>query len=209
MDLSLESSPATWSCRFLVPTSAQEKILAAATQLFCDEGFAATGVDRIAKEAGTAKSTLYANFGSKEKLIEAVLEREGEAWRAWFFGRLGRVSGTPEDRLSAMFDILEDWFADPDFYGCPFINAIAESSFASELSRQAAQRHKAPLLTWLKAVGIELGLPDVDGFADQIVVLIDGAIIAAQAGRKPAFAQSAKALALSIIQTSRPLAFAD
>ena len=186
---------AAWTCRQKPARNARDRILNTATHLFCDEGFAATGVDRIVKESGAAKSTLYANFGSKEGLIEAVLDREGAAWRKWFFGRLGCVAGTPKDRLLALFDVLEDWFRDPLFYGCPFINAIAESSYASDATRDAAKRHKEPLLTWLRGVALELGRSDPDVFAREMVVLIDGAIVAAQSARDASFAASAKRLA--------------
>ena len=92
--------------------------------------------------------------------------------------------------MLALFDVLEDWFRDPLFYGCPFINAIAESSYASDAAREAATRHKAPLLTWLKAIAIELGRSDPQQFAKEMVVLIDGAIVAAQSARDASFAIS-------------------
>lgn len=199
MNVELPANHAAWTCRQLPAQNARDRILNAATHLFCDEGFAATGVDRIVKESGAAKSTLYANFGSKEGLIEAVLDREGAAWRTWFFGRLGQVSGTPRDRMLALFDVLEDWFRDPLFYGCPFINAIAESSYASDAAREAAGRHKAPLLTWLNAIAIELGRADPGQFAKEMVVLIDGAIVAAQSTRDASFATSAKEVAAKMI----------
>ena len=68
-----------WTCIGRKGTNPHDRILNAATELFCHRGFTATGVDTIASEAGTAKSTLYAHFESKERLIEAVLEREGKA----------------------------------------------------------------------------------------------------------------------------------
>ena len=48
-------------------------ILKTARRLFSQYGFSATGVDAIAKTAGANKQRIYAYFGSKKKLFEAVL----------------------------------------------------------------------------------------------------------------------------------------
>jgi AcrR family transcriptional regulator len=129
----------------------REKLLAAASWLFCHTGFQATGVDAIARRAGTAKTSLYKHFGSKDGLIEAVLEREGAAWRAWFFAEMGRITAEGEGRLLAMFDILERWFADPHFFGCPFINAAGEFDIHNTRLRKIIVAHKAHLNGWIAA----------------------------------------------------------
>lgn len=190
---SFESATA-WSCIGRDATTAKDRVLYAATELFCHHGFAATGVDTIASRAGTAKSTLYAHFGSKDKLIDAVLEREGRAWRDWFFGRLRQVRGSSRDKLLAVFDILEEWFSHPEFYGCPFINAIGEATSENERLRQAARQHKSHVNLWIKAQAIELGLNAPDDLVQEMTVLIDGAIVAAQVTRDARYSMVAKNL---------------
>ena len=64
--------------------SARGRLLSAATHLFCKNGINATGIDAIINEAGTAKTTLYKLFGSKNNLVHVVLETEGKQWREWF-----------------------------------------------------------------------------------------------------------------------------
>ncbi|MEO9574258.1 MAG: TetR/AcrR family transcriptional regulator [Tateyamaria sp.] len=185
---------AAWTCIGRQASSARDRVVNAATELFCHHGFAATGVDTIASRAGTAKSTLYAHFKSKDKLIDAVLEREGQAWRDWFFGQLGQVKGTPKDKLCAVFDILEDWFGDPEFYGCPFINAIGEATSENESLRNAAKTHKSHVNLWIHAQAMELGHKDPDTLVRELTVLIDGAIVAAQVTRDATFSRVAKSL---------------
>ena len=148
-------------------------------------------MDTIAAQSGAAKSTLYKHFASKEKLIEAVLDAEGAAWRAWLFERLSGIDGGPQARLLGLFDVLEDWFADENYYGCPFINAISEAPQIDERARCLAGAHKAHLLTWLRSQALELGR-DPEEVSRVFVVLIDGAIVAAQAARNPVFARSAR-----------------
>ena len=51
------------------------RILAAAERIFAEKGPAGARVDEIAHEANINKRMLYAYFGNKEALYEAVLER--------------------------------------------------------------------------------------------------------------------------------------
>lgn len=49
-------------------------ILAAATRLFSDRGWAATGMRDIADEAGVSMVPLYSHFGSKSDLLAAAID---------------------------------------------------------------------------------------------------------------------------------------
>jgi AcrR family transcriptional regulator len=53
----------------------REQILTAATEAFARSGFAATGLDDIATEAGVTRVILYRHFDSKTDLYQAVLDR--------------------------------------------------------------------------------------------------------------------------------------
>lgn len=53
----------------------REQILAAATEAFARNGFAATSLDQIAAEAGITRVILYRHFDSKTDLYQAVLDR--------------------------------------------------------------------------------------------------------------------------------------
>ena len=57
----------------------RDAIVAAATSLFGDKGFAATLMDEIATAAGVAKGAVYHHFPSKEAVFEAVLRRTSDA----------------------------------------------------------------------------------------------------------------------------------
>ncbi|KAF1051415.1 MAG: HTH-type transcriptional repressor AcnR [Stenotrophomonas maltophilia] len=63
----------------LPPSSANGKaegILAAATGVFLEHGFAAASTDMLQRAAGVSKSTLYAHFPSKDLLFTAVIEQQ-------------------------------------------------------------------------------------------------------------------------------------
>jgi TetR/AcrR family transcriptional repressor of mexJK operon len=56
-----------------------EKILAAARELFFSLGFDATSMDLVAQRAAASKTTLYTRYPSKEALFVATLERDTDA----------------------------------------------------------------------------------------------------------------------------------
>lgn len=51
-------------------------ILAAARELFIDQGFDAVSMDMVSRQANVSKATLYAHFASKEALFTAVMVDE-------------------------------------------------------------------------------------------------------------------------------------
>jgi AcrR family transcriptional regulator len=53
---------------------ARGRLLAAAYRVFADEGYAAASLDRIAREAGYTKGTIYLYFTDKAELFLAVME---------------------------------------------------------------------------------------------------------------------------------------
>ena len=161
------------------------RLLAASTELFCRYGVHAVGVDAIVEAAATAKTTLYKLFGSKDALVEAVLDGEGRAWRDWFIGGLDAGGGGPRARLDRIVPLLREWFASDRFYGCPFINAVGEHDKADDRMRRLALAHKRVVLDRIRALVEEAGAEDADGLAHQIGLIIDGAIVAALVTRDP------------------------
>jgi len=67
----------------MATTRPRERILAAATRLFADEGIHATSVDRVIAEAGVAPMTVYRHFAGKDELVTATLERWSGEWLGW------------------------------------------------------------------------------------------------------------------------------
>ena len=171
--------------------SPQDRLIEAATRLFCRYGVNSVGVDAIVEAAATAKTTLYKSFGSKDGLVEAVLEREGHAWRAWFLAEIDGPSGSALDRLGRIAPTLKLWFARADFYGCPFINAVGESDKADDRMRTLAIAHKKIVLDRLAALCGEAGFEDPMQVAHALGLIIDGAIVAALVTRDASVADTA------------------
>jgi AcrR family transcriptional regulator len=184
--------------------SARKRLLDAATDLFCRYGINATGVDAVIDEAKTAKTTLYRIFGSKEGLIEAVLENEGQRWRDWLIGGIEAGNASPRTKLMRIFPLLKEWFSEERFYGCPFINAIGEHDKADERLRAITIRHKSIVLSRIERLAAEADVPNPGALAHQIGLLIDGAIIAAMVTRNPKVADDAAAVLRVLIGNDAP-----
>jgi AcrR family transcriptional regulator len=183
--------------------SARGRLLGAATHLFCKNGINATGIDAIIHEAGTAKTTLYKLFGSKTNLVHAVLESEGKQWREWFIGAMESGGGDAQAKLTRIFPALKSWFGEERFYGCPFINAVAEHDKDQKQFRAIAMRHKKVVLAHIEKLAAEMGAAEPELLAHQLALLIDGAIVAAMVSRNPGVADTAGLAAGSLFAPSK------
>jgi AcrR family transcriptional regulator len=179
--------------------SAHDRLLNAATRLFCKNGINATGIDAIIEEAGTAKTTLYKLFGSKTNLVHAVLESEGRQWREWFIGAIEAGGGDAQTKLTRIFPALKRWFGEERFYGCPFINAVAEHDKDQKQFRAIAMKHKKVVLAHIEKLAGEMGAAEPQMLAHQLALLIDGAIVAAMVSRDPTVADTAGLAAGSLL----------
>ncbi len=185
----------------LADASARERLLRAAAELFCRFGINATGVDAVVAAAGTAKATLYKAFGSKEGLIEAVLEMEGAAWRDWLLMRIEQTPGDAKDKLLGIFDALEGWFRDARFFGCPFINAVGEFDKRDTRIKEIALQHKRVVLARIEDLARDAGSVDPAATAHQFGLIVDGAIVAALITGDATVARHARIVAAKLLST--------
>jgi hypothetical protein len=82
-------------------------------------------------------------------------------------------------RLHRIGPALRLWFDREDFYGCPFINAVAESDKTDNRMRSLAIAHKKTVLERIAALCSEAGLQEPMQVAHSLGLIIDGAIAAA------------------------------
>jgi AcrR family transcriptional regulator len=173
----------------------REQILAAATRAFARTGFAATGLDEIAAEAGVSHVILYRHFASKSDLYRAVLERACT--------RLAESVGTDDFDSGSIALLVRAAAADPEGFRLLFRHAAREPEFrdviddirlaATEIA-QSALAERIPPGPWrqwaarlvptvaLEAViaWLDSGQPDRDNAADHIGRAIEAVILATQ-----------------------------
>ncbi|MGW5020333.1 TetR/AcrR family transcriptional regulator [Streptomyces cacaoi] len=181
----------------------ESRVLDAADALFYAHGIQSVGMDRIRDVSGVPLKQIYRCFPSKGALIEAYLRRRDEWARTELEKRVAAQVGSTE-RVLAVFDWLYDWFDDPGFRGCAFLNAYGELGAKSPGVARVVREHKAVVRGYLGRLADETGASGADRLADQLAVLVDGAMSAAAVTGTPAPARQARAAAETLIGAATP-----
>jgi len=173
----------------------REQIIAAATRAFAKAGFAATGLDDIAAEAGISRAILYRHFDSKTDLYQAVLDSA--------CSRLITATGADEFTEESIGGLLRAAAEDPAGFRLLFHHAAHEPEFRQAMDQfrtdmtTVAHKHLAatiPNPAWAAwaaqlvptvAIGavtawLDAGQPDPDHAAERVREAIYGVISAAQ-----------------------------
>jgi AcrR family transcriptional regulator len=158
--------------------SPRERLLEAASRLFYGEGIHRVGVDRLVAEAGVTLTTFYRHFPTKEDLVEAYLRTTDQRLRSTVQNALDGLD--PHQALEALLDLIGQRTNAPGFRGDQFINAAAEYPGNSDRVNAAIRDHR----TWFGEVAVEvarrLGHPDPEEMGRALVLLHDGALVAAE-----------------------------
>jgi AcrR family transcriptional regulator len=179
-------------------STAQTRLLDAAEELFYARGIQTVGVDDVRSAAGVSLKRLYQLFPGKEELVEAYLIRRDTAWRGRLAAYVDRESD-PRQRILAVFDWLGQWFAEPGFRGCAWINSYGEWGATSSGVARQARAHKQAFSDYLLTLVSAANLPPT--LADQLLLLAEGAMVTAGIFATPAPAAQAKAAALTLLDS--------
>lgn len=155
-----------------MPASKRDQLLATAEQLFYEQGFHATGIDRIVAAAGVVRMTLYNHFASKEALVAAVLE----ARHARFMASLdaAAASASPGHETRALIDAHGDWLERYSQHGCIMAKAMGEFAEHSPALHALAAAAKSDLLARLDTAVARDGLDHQAGLARRLFVVLEG-----------------------------------
>ena len=183
-------------------STARERLLAAADELFYAEGIHTVGIDRVIERAGVAKASLYSTFGSKEELVRAYLDER----HARIVGRLQDAADAvdpadPVARILAVFDAQAERFPAADYHGCAFIAAAAEAPRDGRID-EATRAYRGEIRDLFTQLSTAAGALDPTLLASQLQVLYDGASTAANLDRNASIAGPVRAAAASLIAAS-------
>ena len=183
-------------------TPKRDHLLDTAFRLFYRDGYHAVGIDTILAEAKLAKMTLYHHFSSKEELIVALLDRRSTELGEKVRGLIDQAGSSPRKRFLAYLDRYDAWFASPSFNGCPFIRAVGEYPKIDSPVHQAAIRHKHKGIDTLRELLVGLGVADPVTLANQVSLLIEGAIVSTHTFGDTKALSNARAAALSLLKSA-------
>ncbi|MCY0939217.1 TetR/AcrR family transcriptional regulator [Streptomyces sp. H34-S4] len=180
-------------------TKARERLLAAAEMLFYADGIRATGIERVLQESGVGRASFYRHFSSKDDLVVEVLHGRDARWRAWLEQAVDARVLPARNRPLAVFDALAERFARNDFRGCAFINTMVETADSAGVAFQAAAEHKRRVTDYLDHLLSDAGYPDHAALAEQLQLLVDGAIVTALREGSPDAAHRARSIAAAVL----------
>jgi AcrR family transcriptional regulator len=180
--------------------SARERLLMAADELFYEHGINVVGIDRVIARAGVAKASLYDCFEGKEDLIRTYVRARDESRRARILKRIESLK-QPKDKALAVFDILSELASQPDFHGCAFNRAGAESTPGSTV-RSACEEAREWMHQLFVAIAEQARAANPTDLAQRLTVLYDGASVSAQFGDGTAAVAAARDSAAVLLDTA-------
>lgn len=170
-----------------------------ADELFYARGVQAVGMDDLRAASGLSLKRLYGLYPAKEALVEAWLERRDTRWRGRLAESVERRAG-PAERPLAVFDWLYEWFAEPGFRGCAWINTFGELGATSTVVTAQARKHKAAFRSYLGELVAAAALPPA--LADELLLLAEGAMVTAAIFGEPDPARNARSAAERLVRGS-------
>lgn len=94
-----------------MPVGTRERLLDVAEELFAEKGIAGASLRTLTKAAETNLAAVHYHFGSKDGLVDAVLDRRAAALNAERLADLARIEATAQDGVPSVEDILTAFVA--------------------------------------------------------------------------------------------------
>ena len=178
--------------------SARDRLLAAAAQLFHENGVQATGVDSIVAEAGVAKATFYRHFPSKDDLVVAWLRDSRTRWLDRIRVEVDSTGVDPAARIPLFFEVVADWLETESYRGSPYLNTLAEIRDPTHPARRIIRDYFQEVGDYLEQLTAAAGYRDSRRLGAELEILIMGSVPLAvtRGSRAPVLAARDAALLL-------------
>ena len=163
--------------------STRDVILMTASRVFIEHGYENASMDLVAKEAGTARRTLYNQFpDGKEELFRAVVERMWRAFPAMDIGDDAEALADPEVGLRRIGQAVSSFWGPP--LAVAFLRmVIADGRRFPDLIKSFFEMGKTPAVTSVRNYIGEMArrgllrIDNIDLASKQFLGLIDEAVL--------------------------------
>ncbi len=152
----------------------RDRILDVAARLFTEHGVRAVGLQQVIDECGCGKNLLYREFGGKDELVVAYLERYHDEWTDAVDEAIRPLADDSAAQLVAMVQTVENEIAAPGFRGCPFTTTYVEFPDPSHPAHRVAVDGVNHTRAWLQEIAERAGADDPSTLADRLNLIIDG-----------------------------------
>ncbi len=176
----------------------RERLLRAARELTYTQGVG-VGVDAILAKADVARRSLYQHFGGKDGLITEVIRTAAARDEEGYRRALDEGGADPRARLLNVFDSLDRTISTPGFHGCRYLAADLALVDPGHPAHAETAAYRARLRAMLGDELTALGHPDPDRASDDLLFLIEGALVAGATRPEGHPARIARAMAERVL----------
>jgi TetR/AcrR family transcriptional regulator, transcriptional repressor for nem operon len=165
----------------------RERLLQTAFQLFHEQGYHATGVATILREAGVNAGSMYHFFSSKDDLLLKVLEFALGYLEPMVMAPAEAATDEPLERVFVLLNQYRDWIgANQCRMGCPIGNLALEVSDGNPQARELIHRNfenwAGRVEGWLRSAKGELPAgTDLRRLARFVLTVMEGGLMQARA----------------------------
>ena len=188
----------------------RELVLDAAERVMAEHGFEAATLARVVEEAGIPMSSVYHYFGSKERILLAVMERGAGRFFA-DLPDLDRRAGRPAQHLARVVSaVVRTLERHPDFLRLLIVFAVQPPTAGEGEIQAVVRRIREHALELLRAqiaaaFGDDPRSPVTDLLARFALAAIDGAFVACQTDRDATLERLLRPLVPSLVASRRAL----
>jgi AcrR family transcriptional regulator len=154
----------------------RSQLLDAAEQVFYARGIQAVNMSEVRAAADLPMRRMYQLFPSKDDLVVAFLRRRHDRMMAAIEDYVADVD-PPRLRVLAIFDYLDEWFHEPDFRGCPWMNVYGELGPTNPVVAAEVHHHQRAFRALV--TGIVAGSGYAPAVANAVYLLVEGSVATA------------------------------
>jgi len=136
--------------------SKRDQIIAAADQLFYQQGFEHTSFARLTKAVKISRGNLYYHFKTKDEILDAVINLRLNNTQAMLEQWLNEGE-TPADRIRSFINILIRNRANIKRFGCPVGTLTTELGKLNHVAQEDANKLFTLFRIWLKVQFKQMG----------------------------------------------------
>lgn len=155
-------------------TTTRDHIVAAADQLFYQQGYEQTSFSDIADAVKISRGNFYYHFKTKDEILDAVITVRLARTQA-MLAQWESEAARPQDGIRRFIDMLLANSTPIQRYGCPVGTLCTELAKLNHASRSEAQKLFMLFRQWLRRQFTLAGFePEADALAMHLLVLSQG-----------------------------------